>query len=104
MAIILDPPIDWHGKFKGCSHMISTLHGAEGTEELKAFAKRIGMRAEWIQYPGTYKEHFDVFGTRRPRAVVAGAKEVTRKEWVEVYRDKRAAERKTPNQQETERA
>lgn len=87
--IVLDPPMDYHGKFKGCSHMVSDKPGPEGTAELLAFARRIGMQAEWIQHPGTWKEHFDVFGSRRPRAVSAGAKEIGRRQIVSIWRAKR---------------
>jgi hypothetical protein len=72
-------------------HMCSDLVGAEGTAELVAFAKRIGMREKWLQRPGTRHEHFDLFGARRGRAVAAGAREVTRSEMVAIWRTKRAA-------------
>lgn len=55
---------------------------ADSTEELVAFARSIGLRAEWIQYPGTWKEHFDLTERRRAAAVEAGAKEVDRYEHV----------------------
>ena len=87
--IYIDPPLDYHGKFKGCSHMVSDLHGEAGTQELLEFAKRVGMKAEWIQYAGTWKEHFDVFGGRRSKAVKAGAKEIGRREMVNILRAKR---------------
>jgi hypothetical protein len=90
MAIITDAPIDYHGKFKGCSHMVSDLPGKAGTEELVAFALRIGMKREWLQKPGTRHEHFDIFGSRRPRALAAGCREVTRAEIVAVWRAKQA--------------
>ena len=82
MAIYLDRAIDYHGKFKGCSHLVSNLLvvsnllGEEGTRELIAFATRIGMRREWLQHAGRNTEHFNVFGSRRPRAIKAGAVEL----------------------------
>ena len=75
---------------KSC-HMCSDVAGAEGTVELVAFAKRIGMREAWLQKPGTRHEHFDLFGARRDRAVAAGAREVSRAEVVAIWRAKRTA-------------
>ena len=49
---------------------------ADTTEELLEMAGRIGLRPQWIQHPGTWKEHFDVTAPRRQRAVAAGAVEV----------------------------
>lgn len=89
--IITDGPKDYHGKFKGCSHMVSDLLGEDGHRELMDFAKRIGMRPEWLQKPGTEHEHFDIFGERRNRALRAGCVEVDRKRMGEVFKAKRAA-------------
>lgn len=93
--ILIDPPIDWghalNRKFGPNSHMVSDIHGAEGTAELVAFARKIGMRASWLQKAGTEHEHFDVFASRRLRAIDAGAREVTKREIVEVWQAKRAA-------------
>jgi hypothetical protein len=50
---------------------------ADSSEELHAFAVSIGMRPEWVQYPGTWREHFDVPAPRRRAAVAAGAVEVS---------------------------
>lgn len=88
--IITDPPIDYHGKFKRCSHMISDLLGEPGHRELMEFAAKIGMRPEWLQKEGTSHEHFDIFGGRRDRALAAGCVEVDRRRFVEVLRTKRA--------------
>lgn len=94
MAILIDPPIDWPGNaqrpqgYPKCSHMFSDIPGEAGSTELMAFALRIGMRREWLQKAGTHHEHFDVFGPRRARAVAAGAREVTRREAVTVWRTK----------------
>lgn len=58
------------------SHMMTTLEGEEGRRELLAFAKRLGLRPEWIQYPGTRRQHFDLVQAKRARAVTLGAIEV----------------------------
>lgn len=52
-------------------HMMADTH-----EELEAMARLIGMRPEWIQYPGTYKEHYDVTKERRALALKNGAVEL----------------------------
>lgn len=49
-------------------HMI-----ADSETELLAFAKRIGLRPEWIQKPGTLKVHFDLTPGRRAMAIKKGA-------------------------------
>lgn len=95
MSILIDPPVDWghrlNRKYGPNSHMFSDLPGDAGTAELLAFARSIGMRPEWLQKPGTCHEHFDVFVARRPLAVAAGAREVTKLEAVNVWRAKRGA-------------
>jgi hypothetical protein len=64
---------------KSC-HMFSDLGGKEGTQELIAFAKRIGLKPQWIQHRGTHREHFDLVATKRARAVELGAREITMRE------------------------
>ena len=46
---------------------------ADDPAELAAFAARLGLRPEWIQFPGTPREHYDVVEAVRRRAVAAGA-------------------------------
>jgi uncharacterized protein DUF4031 len=41
-------------------HMLSDIPGPEGGVELRAFALPLGFRERWVQYPGGYREHFDV--------------------------------------------
>jgi len=48
---------------------------ADSSEELIAFALRLGLKERYIQYPGTYKEHFDVTASKRAQAVRLGAVE-----------------------------
>lgn len=75
--IVMDPPRPdtFRGRQISTAHLVSTLHGAEGTAELLAFAASIGLRASWIQYPGTHREHFDLMGTKCWAAKNAGAVE-----------------------------
>lgn len=49
---------------------------ADSRAELDGMADRIGLRREWIQHPGTPKEHYDVTEPKRRAAVAAGAVEV----------------------------
>lgn len=49
---------------------------ADTTDELVAFAVSLGLKARYIQYPGTWKEHFDVTAPKRALAVQKGAVEV----------------------------
>ena len=53
---------------------------ADSREELDAMADKIGLKRSWIQYPGQWKEHYDVTESRRAAAVAAGAVEVTVRE------------------------
>lgn len=74
--IVMDPPrIDvFRGRRVTTAHLLSTLHGKEGTRELVAFAASIGMDPAWIQRRGEPREHFDLLGKERcGRAQAAGA-------------------------------
>lgn len=53
---------------------------ADTREELDAMADTIGLKRAWIQYPGTWKEHYDLTLTKRRLAVKAGAEEVDLRE------------------------
>ena len=59
----------------GCLVMCHML--ADTDEELLTMADRIGVQRRWIQYPGTYRVHFDIALSKRAAAVSAGAKEIT---------------------------
>ena len=63
--------------------MVSDLGGKAGTAELVAFARRIGLRPEWIQERGTPREHFDLVASRRSKALALGALETTTKQLAE---------------------
>lgn len=62
------------GRMQMC-HMI-----ADTPKELYHMADKIGVRHKWLQYPGSYKEHFDICLTKRKLAVAAGAVELTTKD------------------------
>lgn len=52
-------------------HMI-----ADTTEELLQMVDKIGVNKKWIQYPGTYNEHFDICLAKKKLAISFGVKEV----------------------------
>lgn len=80
--------------FTRTSHCSSTLPGDEGTAELLAFGRRIGLREAWLQNRGTETEHFDLFDGAIDRAVRAGSREITGRELIRlVVWPKRAARR-----------
>jgi hypothetical protein len=54
------------------SHMI-----ADTQEELLQMCDIIGVQRKWIQYEGTYKEHFDIAKSAKAKAIQAGAVEIT---------------------------
>src|SRR5260370_34514791 len=56
-------------------HMI-----ADSRTELLQMAGRIGVAARWIQYPHTYREHFDICKTKRGSAIRQGAVPISRKD------------------------
>ena len=58
---------------RNASHLV-----ADTDEELLAYVKKIGMRASWIQYPGTWKAHFDLTGRHLERALKDAANDVIR--------------------------
>lgn len=70
-------------------HMFSDLPGDEGTIELTNFAKRVGLKPEWIQHKGSFLEHFDLTVSRRAKAASLGAKEVSRRVGAEITIKKR---------------
>lgn len=72
MAVYVDDMRAPFGRMIMC-HMIADTY-----EELMDMAQQIKVSARWIQYPGTYKEHFDICLSMRARAVELGAIEI---EW-----------------------
>jgi hypothetical protein len=50
------------------SHLI-----ADSSDELAAFATRLALKPGWVQFPGTFREHYDVTESVRRRAIEQGA-------------------------------
>lgn len=66
-------------------HMI-----ADTKEELLAMCDTIGVQRKWIQYEGTFKEHFDICISKKQKAIANGAVEVTAEDLVsKVFRRKK---------------
>jgi hypothetical protein len=72
-------------------HVFSDLLGPEGARELIAFVRQFGLRPEWIQYAGTYREHFDVREDEGLRMIALGARLATNREVGLLLAAKRAA-------------
>ncbi|MGH2514995.1 MAG: hypothetical protein ACRDHP_05005 [Ktedonobacterales bacterium] len=72
-------------------HVLSDLPGQEGSRELRAFVVHYGLRPEWVQYAGTYREHFDA---REPEGLAMlrdGARLATNREIGALLATRRAA-------------
>ncbi len=59
---------------------------ATSLDVLHGFAAKIGMRRQWFQNPPGAMPHYDLTPGRRPRAIAAGAKPLSREETVAVLR------------------
>ncbi|MBP1851896.1 DUF4031 domain-containing protein [Rhizobium halophytocola] len=77
---------DMQAPFRG---MIMCHMVADTSEELLEMADRIGMAHRWIQWGGTYREHFDISLERRQMAVEAGAVEISRLALGRIIRSKK---------------
>jgi hypothetical protein len=83
MAVYVD---NMRAKF---GRMVMCHMRADSTEELLSMADRIGVARKWIQYPGTFREHFDVCLSAKAKAVENGAIEVTMREMAERFGPRR---------------
>ncbi len=72
-------------------HLLSDLTGAAGREELLAAARACGMPTRFIQYPGSYREHFDISVAMAEELLARGARLATNREVGELLRAKRQA-------------
>lgn len=93
--IYVDELVKWGGddaprafRNKPSCHMMADSH-----EELMTVARRIGLRPEWVQDAGTYREHFDLTPSRRASAVANGAIELTLSEMGMLLQERREQER-----------
>lgn len=65
------------------SHLV-----ADSEDELRAFARRLGLRDSWIQHPGEAGVHFDVTQAKREQAIKLGAQEITWREAGQRYAER----------------
>lgn len=64
-----------------------------GTAELMTFARRLGMRPEWLQKSGHVHEHFDLTDVKRDLALRLGARAIAYgREGVALIEAKRAGQ------------
>lgn len=84
MSVYVDDMKAKFGRMVMC-HMI-----ADTSDELLAMADKIGVNRKWIQYPGTFREHFDIALSKRALAVQHGAVEITWREAGIKQRERRA--------------
>jgi hypothetical protein len=57
---------------------------ADSVEELRRFARKIGLRVSWEQGSSNLVPHFDLTPSRRAAAVAAGAQEIDRRQTVDL--------------------
>lgn len=57
------------------SHLI-----ADSSVELADFATLLALKPTWIQFPGTFREHYDVTESVRRRAIERGAIPISMRE------------------------
>jgi hypothetical protein len=72
-------------------HVLSDQTGPEGSRELCFFVAGFGMRPEWIQYEGSYREHFDARADTGIEMIGAGARLATNREVGRLLAAKKAA-------------
>ncbi|HEX9037252.1 MAG TPA: DUF4031 domain-containing protein [Ktedonobacterales bacterium] len=72
-------------------HLLSDLSGADGTAELLDAARACGMPTRFIQYPGGYREHFDIHTEMADILLERGARLATNRDVGELLRLKRNA-------------
>lgn len=83
MAVYVDNMEAMYRGMKMC-HMI-----ADTPEELLRMADAIGVSRRHVQFPGSYREHFDNCKSKRRLAVRQGAREITVREMALIWRARR---------------
>src|SRR3712207_2915361 len=76
MTVYVDNMRGWARVDRGSSRVVTGRWShlmADDPVELAGFAARLGLRPEWIQFPGTAREHYDLVEAVRRRAIAAGA-------------------------------
>lgn len=89
MAVYVDDmrkPVRLNRRTANWSHLY-----ADTSQELHDFAAELGLRAVWLQYAGTWKEHYDVTDTTRKEAIKKGAIAVTYRETARYMQERKNA-------------
>jgi hypothetical protein len=86
VAVYVDNLTDWGWRHGLSCHMI-----ADSIAELMEFARTIGLRPEWFQPKSS--PHFDLTVDGRKAAVLNGATELGRREFVKKLRELRAEQK-----------
>lgn len=104
MAILIHPTRATHelpriGIRKGerMYHVLSDLVGPAGGRELRTFVRGCGMRPEWVQYAGSYREHFDAPPHLAACLLQRGGRLATNREVGLLLRAKRNAAAQAPD-------
>lgn len=74
---------------KGIFRAGSCHMAADTLEELHAMAIKIGMKRSWFQGKNPKHPHYDLVKSRRNKAVALGAKEVTGRDLIMIWRAQR---------------
>lgn len=98
MAVYVDDmyknPIGEFGRMK-MSHLI-----ADTTEELLAMVDKIGVQRKWIQYSGTWEEHFDIAMGKRTLAIKFGATPISMRDTLKYQLRKKLNSEQNPENKE----
>jgi hypothetical protein len=90
MAVYVDNYNAKFGRMTMC-HMVS-----DTTAELLLMVDKIGVNQKWIQYPGTYNEHFDICLAKKKMAIYAGAVEISARDYARFANAKKTGVTFTP--------
>jgi hypothetical protein len=69
---------------------------ADTLDELHEFAARLGMRRTWFQGKNPRHPHYDLVKSRRDKAVALGAKQVSGRDLIMLWRAQREAAEMKP--------
>ena len=88
--VFVDPLQDFGWILRG--HRVKSCHlftDQVELEELHSIAAKIGMQRRWFQSASKVAPHYDLTSSRRLMALAAGARELTRRESVDVWKRRR---------------
>ncbi|MBF6589482.1 MAG: DUF4031 domain-containing protein [Ktedonobacterales bacterium] len=100
MAILVHPARatrDWLpagvGRGERMYHVLSDIIGPHGSQELRLFVARCGIQRRWVQFPGSYREHYDAPPHAAECLLRHGARLASNREIGTLLRAKRNADR-----------